>query len=486
MEKNNQNQHQTNLERLDNYMAVVSPIGDWRNPALDTPLMTRFVSNFYNPRSSQANKLAFYRDILESFTNPDKQRTVGNERMNNIPYQVQDVVKDLVNDTINIRSQNTFSFLNENLRREFVQAEYMATGTNLGNSQASERELSSVGITPEGIVQILSNLTSLELYSSALDGIAKDILPELVPLATMLKNTNPKQYQIVRELVAAAEGLGVLLSVLKGLHDGAMTIQPANLSSNLAVQGLGINTDVVGHAPERSFQDIQADINNIAKTMAPFGQQAPARVTQVLQNCGNDNDIQDIKNIITNGIMKIRNPEKHALGVSTLFAINNAPEILTKAPKNIAAAMMYISKLYADKVNVGGNAQTASIAKGFTAITDLPLQVVDNYRYSLPQAILYDMVTGNGHGTTSLGMLMRTPELCNFARMMLSKEISGHPQLTKQALISHVKTASAFNTTPSANDVDEFMKSRHYICNASPAMKQELVAAILKACESIK
>ena len=71
------NDLQNNLQQLDNYMATVSPIGDWRNPVLDTPLMSRFVTNLYNVKASQSNKLAFYSDIIDSFSDIQKHQALS-------------------------------------------------------------------------------------------------------------------------------------------------------------------------------------------------------------------------------------------------------------------------------------------------------------------------------------------------------------------------------------------------------------------------
>ena len=72
--------------------------------------------------------------------------------------------------------------------------------------------------------------------------------------------------------------------------------------------------------------------------------------------------------------------------------------------------------------------------------------------------------------------------MVNFGRLMLSKQVTGQPQMTKQALLQHIKTASPYNNNPTTVDVDEFMKSRHYPGNsAAPAVRQEILQAVISA-----
>lgn len=474
------NDLQNNLQQLDNYMLTVSPMGDWRNPVLDTPLMSRFVTNLYNAKASQANKLSFYNDIIESFSDLNKHNAMAKEKMQGLPPQVVDIAKELVNDTINTRSESTLAFLNENLRKEFVQAEYLVTGQQPNGQQVAERELVTTGISADGICQILSNLTSLELYVSNMDNLIKRVLPNILPMAVALKQNNPNFYAVFRQLLAATEGLGVALSVLKGLHDGCLNIQPVAAVNNM-VSGVTISDTVTPVSTQKSFVDIQNDIENIANTMKPFGAHVPDRVKKVLSTSATENDIEDIKSIILNAATPVVNAEKFALSVSTAFATQAAPQIVAQAPKHICVAMFYISKLHADKRS-GTNAQTQDIAFGFKDITGLEIQVIPGYRMSLSQAVFFDMQTGNANAVMSLGQLVQAPEMVNFGRLMLSKQITGQPQLTKQALLQHVKTASPYNNQVTTVDVDEFMKSRHYPGNsATPAVRQEILQAVISA-----
>ena len=476
------NDLQNNLQQLDNYMATVSPIGDWRNPVLDTPLMSRFVTNLYNVKASQSNKLAFYSDIIDSFSDIQKHQAITKEKMQGLPPQIVDIAKELVNDTINTRSESTLAFLNENLRKEFVQAEYLVTGQQPNGQQVAERELVTTGITADGICQILSNLTSIDMYVNSVNELIKRVLPNVLPMAATLKQNDPNMYNVFRQLLAATEGLSVVLSVIKGLHDGCVNIQPVANVGNMA-SGVVISDVVTPISNQKSFVDIQNDINHIAEVMKPFGQHVPDRVRKVLSTSANENDIEDIKNVIINTATPVSsmNAEKFALAVSTAFAVQSAPQIVVQAPKNICVAMLYISKLHADKRS-GSNAQTQDIAFGFKDITGLEIQVVPGYRMSLAQAVFFDMQTGNSNAVTSLGALIQSPEMVNFGRLMLSKQVTGQPQMTKQALLQHIKTASPYNNNPTTVDVDEFMKSRHYPGNsAAPAVRQEILQAVISA-----
>ena len=121
-----------NLRDLDIYMSTVSPLGDWRNPVLDMPLMTKYVNGLYRNGGSVQNKLAFYNDIVDSFTNVNKRNSIANDRLRGMGNMIG-VIQDLVNDTINTRSTSTFAFLNESLRKELVQGEYRSIGKNLQN-----------------------------------------------------------------------------------------------------------------------------------------------------------------------------------------------------------------------------------------------------------------------------------------------------------------------------------------------------------------
>lgn len=473
------------LQLLDRYMSTVSPLGDWRNPVLYTPIMTKLVQNMYDAKASQPNKLSYYNDIIDSFNNVGKHQAMASSKLAALSPNGVDVVRTLVNDTINTRVNTTLSFLNENLRREFVQSEYMVTGSTL-NGQASERELYGSGITQDGITQILSNLTSLDQYAEAVDNMVKKVLPKIIPMAEILKQNNPEMFEIFRILLASAEGLGTVLSVLKGLHDGAVAIHQPSMNA-VVNSGVAVATDVV--APintNRSFADAFNDMKNIAAAMAPLGNHVPNRILEVLQMSSNESDINDLVNILNNNAIPLTNHNKVALAVSTAYACQTQNSALATAPNNIALAALYISKLYADKKS-GSDAQTDLIARGFSEISGTQFVSMAGYRLGLKEAIIFDMNAGNNFATNALGHLVQSPEIQTFSRMMLSREVTGSPQLTKQALMTHLKSATAYNSTPTAVDVDEFMKSRHYSGNvAVPAARQEIITAILEAIKYVK
>lgn len=476
----NVNQNNNNITNLENYMRTVSPVGDWRNPVLDTPLMSKFVTNMYDPKNSQPNKLSYFYDIIDSFSNPTKQMNISTQRFKGLPPQYVEITKQLTNDTINFRSDSTLAFLNENLRKEFVQAEYQVTGTNL-NGQAAERELSTTPISADGITQILSNLTSLDLFAQSLSGIVDSVLPDVLPMAAILQSANPDLFGKFRKLLSAVESLGVVFSVLKGLHDGAIMIKPVSTVSN--VQGITVDQSVIGSAPlAKTMADVNNDIINIANSLSVFGQHVPARVKQVLETSATSGDVEDLKSIILNlpNLVSTENSEKFALAISTSFASAGSSNIPKTAP-NILAAMLYVSKIHADKVT-NTNAQTQDVAQGFNHITGIPLSVNANYRCDLSEAIMYDMISGNANATNAFGVISSSPEISSFARTMLSRQVSGYPQLTKQALMNHVKSASPMSTNITTIDVDEFMKSRHYVGNSSaPACRQDIISSVIKA-----
>lgn len=493
MEKNyNEQEAINNLRDLDIYMSTVSPLGDWRNPVLDMPLMTKYVNGLYRNGGSVQNKLAFYNDIVDSFTNVNKRNSIANDRLRGMGNMIG-VIQDLVNDTINTRSTSTFAFLNESLRKELVQGEYRSIGKNLQNEEkAVELDLSAMGVNPDALVSMLANLNTVDLYLQSLKNINDGLLPNITHLAETVKRINPNYYTNLRQLLAATEGLGVCLVTLKALHDAAKGLVDSGrvnaTAVNTGIQGLGVSSVITPMTSVRSLEDIQRDVNNIAEIFKPFGNNIPDRIRQVLNKAG-ENDITDIKNIILKVGTKPMNPEKVALALSTTFSLQNTPQLLQQAPKNILLAWMYVAKVHAD-AHMNRNCQTGDIAKGLSHITGLNIQATDGYRINLTQAIAYDLVSENCLATMSVGILDNMPKIQEFATKLLSKTYNGRPALTKTGLMNKVAAVSPYSKRPTMPDVDGYLNSfgfydENYQTGNMSQQRQKLVTSIIDAMEMI-
>lgn len=493
MEKNyNEQETMNNLRNLDIYMSTVSPLGDWKNPVLDMPLMTKYVNGLYRNGSSVQNKLAFYNDIIDSFTNVSKRNAIANDRLRGMGNMLG-TIQDLVNDTINTRSNSTFAFLNESLRKELVQGEYRAIGKNLQNEEkAVELDLASSGVTPDALVSVLANLTTVDFYIQSLKNINDAILPNLTHLAETVRRVNPNYYTNLRQLLAATEGLGVCLATLKGLHDAAKGLINSGrvnaVNINSGIQGLGVSNVIGEVSTVRSLGDIQRDVNEIAERFRPFGNNIPDRVKQVLNMAG-ENDIIDIKNIILGVGTKPLNPEKIALALSTTFSLQNMPQILQQAPKNILLAWMYVAKIHGDS-KLNRNCQTGDIAKALGHITGLDITATDGYRINLTQAIAYDLVSENCLATMSVGILDNMPKIQEFASRLLSKTYNGRPALSKAGLMNKVAAVSPYSKRPTMPDVDGYLNSfgfydENYQTGNISQQRQKLITSIIDAMEMV-
>ncbi len=468
------------INELEGYWGQCIPLGDWKNINSDMPLMTTFVHNFYNAKASQNNKLAFYNGILESFADPNKEAQITKNRFAGIGPQAVGVIKELVNDTINIRNKSSVAFVNEELRKEFVTSINQVAGAQQ-NGAIAERDIAGLISNPAALVQILSNTTVIDMLKGANENLVKELIPNILPIASTLKQLNPAFYETFRKMLSVVETFGILSTILTNVHTAAKAIQPASVVSN--TPGVGIGLIPAQTAPTNTVQNAIADINNIANTMAPFGNDVPNRIKYILERATPE-DIYDIKNIIANTQLPLKNISKYALAVSAAYATTASNQIFGQAPRNIGIAMLYISKVWAD-IMTKTDAQTGDIGEGFKHITGLPMTITNGYRLSMAQAISYDMSVINYTATDCLAKLTNIPELSNFARHCLSKTSAGVAQLSKGALMEFMKSRGSVNATISLNDIDAYLQTIHYPSNGNDRFRQDLLTAILDAINMI-
>lgn len=501
----NKNQLMENEQMLlENYWGSVCPLGDWRNPVVDTPLMTQFVQTIYNTRSNNT-KRDYYFDIIDSFSSPAKKDKMLTDRFKQIPNIKE--LEILVNDTINIHADNTLSFCNENLRREFVQAEYGVTRTPVNGPAVCELDLANSGITADGLVGILTNIKSIEMYSEVMNGINKSVVPHVATMFSILNQANPQLGIAFRKLLAAAEGTGVLTSILRGLHEGATAVKPViNVTGDGPIEGLTV-ADMGQDAEQKStLADMISNVNIISGIAGKFaaatsGKLTPEMCTQrikdILMSSADDTDIDDLKVILQNSVMSIKNYEKYAMVISTLMVLPkvigpNAMSAIMSNDQNRASlvALLYISKLLADK-QTNGNAGVKDILTGLSVIEEIDLsapitnQADAQYHMSLADAIYFDMTDKNPHATEAFGKLMKSNEVIRFAKHMLSRIQTPIPYLTKVDLIKQVQSTSPMKRDISHVDVDEFLKMRQFISgpNTPPAYRQEIIDSVIQACK---
>ena len=488
MEKVFNNNQQMDIPMLvERHWEQSSPMGDWKNINDDMPMMTRFVSNYYNAKASVGNKLAYYNDIMSSFADMNKMNGIATDRLRSLPPQVVDIVKELTYDTINTRGNNSMTCFKEELRREFVQSQYMATGRSVPvGDQIAEFDLGVSGVTPQQLIQMISNMTSLTPFKRLFKGVDEDVMRDVLKMSVLLKSADPTIYNTFRKLLQVLESAEIFVEILENLQRGAQSLA-ASQSVGAAVGSVGVNTSIIQDSESAggSIAEQQQDILNIANVMAPFGQQVPNRVTEVLMKYSNPVDLQDIKNILGNTVIDMKNPSKYAIALSTTFGMTEPPQILSTCPKNISSAMFYIAKIFADSKS-GGNADTGLTAMAFTHITGLPVKVIDKYRYGLREAILCDMVTNSANATNVLGRMTQMQDLVKFSNEMLSRKRSNTPILTKANLLNYIKSVSAMqvNSQLSINDIDNFMKTHMCILPETP-FKQQLANEIIEVIKMI-
>lgn len=488
MEKVFNNQNQMDLPVLvDKHWAQCSPMGDWKNINDDMPMMTRFVSNYYNAKASIGNKLAYYTDIMDSFSDANKMNGIATDRFRSIPPQAVNIVKELTYDTVNTRGSNSMTYFKEELRREFVQSLYATTGRAVpAGDQIAEFDLGMSGISPQQLIQVISNLTVLTPFKRSFRGVDEDVMTHIIGICGVLKSVNPDFYNTFRKMLQALESAEILVEILENLQRGAQSLIGSK-EVGTDSGAIGINTSIIQETETTggSLAEQQNDIINIANVMQPFGQQVPSRVAEVLMKTSNVSEIQDIKNILGNTIIDIKNPNKYAIALSTTFGMTEPPQVLTSCPKNISTAMFYIAKIFADSKS-GGAADTGLTAMAFTHITGIPVKVIDKYRYSLKEAILCDMLTNSAHATNVLGRITQVHDLVRFSDMMLSRKNFDTPILTKQNLLNHIKSVSAMhvNSQLSINDIDAFMNSNMLNLPETP-FKQQLANEIIEVIKLI-
>ena len=473
---------QNALTELERYWEANTPLGDWKNAMSDMPLMTSFVHNFYNSKASANTKLSFYTDILRSFSNPGLEAQVTTDRFRGLGPLGVGIVKELVNDTINIRTDSSNTFKNEELRKEFVTSIWAAAG-DTPNGPIFEKEIANSISNPNDLVGVIANMSVFGMFKDTNDQILKDMLTSVLPIASLLKQNNLELYQAFRKMLSAIEGYGVLLSVMNNIYNAALAMKPISVNNNVGMSGVSIDLDTPKQ--DNSLQSIIGDMEGITQVLAPFGQNVvdiTPNIRAVLGTATKD-EIVDIKNIINNSQIDIKNPARFASAVSATFAIEKTVPILQAAPANIATAMMYVSKIHADNTTQS-DADTGQIGEGFRNITGADVVVSPGRRIGLTEAIAYDMVTNNYLATDSLGKLTNTPELCKFARICLNRGVNGVQPLNKENLLNYNRSLGTIGLPNlSIQDIESYLQQIQYPSNGNVAFRQQLLTSI---CDALK
>lgn len=474
------------INDLERYWSECTPLGDWKNIQSDMPLMTSFVHKYYNSKVSSNSKLAFYSDILSSFGDNNRERQIASANFNGLGQFSKDTVRDLVNNTINLRSDNGDVFRNEEMRKEFVSAIINVSGSQQ-NGTAYEKDISSCVSDPNALLQILSNTSVLNMLKNTNESLVNDSLPDILNIADTLRSKDFRLYGVFKKMLSALESYGCLLTLVNNIYKASVTIQPASTSTS---SGLGVGIGIqrinvqTSNNNQNTIQNMMNDVNIIASKMQVFGNKVPDRVKAVLSKA-NPDDISDIKNIIMNTQIPIKNANKYALAISTAFATTQTDQVLAQVPRNIGIAMLYICKLRADE-HYKTDSQTNHIAEAYFNIIERKITVTPGYRISMAQSIAYDMSIANYTATDALARLTNMPELSNFAKICLSKINSPEPRLTKYSIQDFMKTMGGIaNQVISLNDVDSFLQKMLYTSNGNQEFRKQLIKSIASALQMI-
>lgn len=468
---------------LQQYWTTVVPIGDWRSYDDDMPLMTKFVQGMFSTKNSKNDKLSYISDIVTSMRDRKKFELMLSERGKMMPPNMQELIKVLTDDTVNIFNDTTYSFMNEELRKEFVQGQYFATGRQLEPTEsATELNLKESNIDPTTVVRIISNLKAMELIHSTMKVTRDDILPHILSMAAKLQS-NQDEFIAFRKMLAMVECAGMLQTVLNSLYETSIKAVPYT-NQPAAVAGVEVKVGVETGADNGDIpiRNIEADVNAISNTFKPFGNQVPARVHEVLTRVGGINHINDLKSIIQMNQTPICYSDTYLKALSCAYGFEQVPESIKQGALNHTLALAYVSKLYAD-TRLGKNTESEDIARGMSDILGANVVSKANYRITLAQAISYDMKVRNANATMALAKVQDIKELYNFAQRFLSSNYSSTPILSIESLTQHLESSSAYSSSLSYVDIDNFLKAKKYDNDSVPMFRKNLIESIKIAYE---
>lgn len=485
--ENFDNKVKTAIGEIEKYWAHSTSLGDWRRMGETTPIMTSLVTRYYNVKASKPDKMSYFTDIMMSMSDNNRLHGIATDAMRSLPPEGVNAVKILVNDTINIHSDTSMAFVNNELRREFMEAQYKVTGTVVPENEFIQ-ELSMDGFTSDNIATVLASLEIMPILSSALNGCKESVigaLPQLLALAQSMAGENPRLAIAVRQMAGIVEAAGVLKSILAPLVEAAQTLGNGVASGK---QGVKIGMDISEENKDESLAEINGKLTQVTQVLSGYSQPAGNNVFNALTTSARAGELDDMIGIINMSQVPIKYPEKYLIALSTAYGLTTVPQSISNQPRNNTVALFYLSKIIADS-RCGGNADSSMVANVASELIHDKVESGQNVRIGLVEAIQYDMTAKNGNATLSLAKLMGARELATFAQTFLANNNGITPILTVDSLMSYIKSVVSSNASRvTVSDVEGFLMNNGYVAlkNAVPAFKNDLVQSIVKAITTLQ